>query len=121
MNRKLLEIAKKLNVSDRDVEDIKKNSAKEELLNSIFLYSVLIGLLSILTYNAGASIGYSTKTASSYPFAVAAASSTISKKRKNLTKILYILLVPLIAFVVGLYVGRTTFSAAVLYNVYQRN
>jgi len=117
-NEKLQKIGKELNISERNIKEIRKEKIKKEVLylismTSIFLLSIILGFFT------GKRAGQ-IQNANTYPFYVAyILSSKSSKKGNNFLKhLIPTLLLSLIGFFVAYIVGN--FGEAILYNVYKR-
>jgi hypothetical protein len=117
-NKMLKSIGQKLNISDQEIKSIQNTAVKEKLVK-LFIHPILIGILSILTFIFGISLGGGCTNCAGYPFHAAAGLAVIPEKRKGLTT--YRLVIPIITFIAGYLVGRTFFSYAIMYNVYKRS
>ena len=115
MDRRLLEAASKLHVSDEDMKAIRNSAERERVFRETIL-PILIMIISALTYVAGFSLGYRSSTG--YPFLLVV-DPTLARRRKK--RLMYGL-IPIATFVAGFLVGRVGFPGnTTWYNVYKRS
>jgi hypothetical protein len=117
VNKKLRSVGEKLNVSEKDIKNIKNNSIKEKL-SRFFIHPVLRVILAIITFIIGVSLGGGCVNCAGYPYSKAAVAAIVLQKRKR--AIIPSILIPIATFIAGYLVGVRFFGYAILYNVYKR-
>jgi hypothetical protein len=123
MNRKLQEIGSKLNVSEEDINNIKKERIKGK-----FLYPLLGAVIACLSTVAGFFMGKANPICinlEGYPFAISGltlAAAGVSKKRRFfLVTVIATILLSVIGFIAAYKTAQRMFGYAIKYNVYRRN
>jgi hypothetical protein len=118
VNKKLRSVGEKLNVSEKDIKNIKKAG----FLNKIW-YWIIAVLIAIITFIIGFFVGKANCPASTgglppgYPYASAIIALPALYSKKKSSKI-FLLLVSTLAFLIAL--KTPVFGQAILYNVYKK-
>jgi len=116
-NEKLQEIGEKLDVSDKEIKNIENIGNKQRILKAI-LSPVLIFLGSVLAFFGGTYLGSYVQVAT-YPYVLETPAGIIAAKQKGKKgSLLSKMLVPVIAFMVGIFFGY--YALGIMYNVYKR-